>query len=560
MTHRSSAAGGWTRTLIGEWTYPRKSVPNCARLKSGIRAVLFVCILMPLQLNAQEVELSSATIKDLNEAFNAGTLTSENLVEMYLARIAAYDQSGPALNAILALNPKARETARALDMERKEQGPRSFLHGIPVVLKDNVDTDDMPTTAGSLLLAGSIPPDDAFIVQKLREAGAIILGKANMSEFASGVTMSSVGGIIRNPHDLSRTPSGSSGGTGAAIAASFAQLGIGTDTGGSVRGPSTSNGIVGLKPTHGLMSRDGIVPLALSFDMAGPMARNVYDVAAMLSVMTGVDPADDATNKSRERLNLDYTRFLDTLALQGSRIGIATQFLGRDSEVDWIISAALDAMQGAGATVVEVRLPQWLLDAKADWYTTIRWTEFGDQIRDYLATLGPEYPKTLTEMIKRSLRMNSPTAEGGTPNPTRWSLFQQEERSGSLPDYEYLAMRNHGMPMVRSLIEGLMASEDLDAIVYPTSPNRPSLVNGGSGGGGIAVGVSATNLANLSGFPDLIVPAGFTSNRLPVGISFLGRAFSEPRLLALGYAFEQTTKARRDPLNTPPLPGEGISR
>ena len=560
MTHHSSAAGGWTRTPIGEWTSPRRSAPNCARLKSGLYVVLVVSILTPLQLNAQRVGLSSATIKDLNEAFNEGTLTSENLVEMYLARITSYDQSGPALNAMLTLNSKAIETARALDTERKEQGPRSFLHGIPVVLKDNVDTADMPTTAGSLLLAGSTPPDDAFIVQKLREAGAIILGKANMSEFASGVTMSSVGGIIRNPHDLTRTPSGSSGGTGAAIAASFAQLGIGTDTGGSVRGPSTSNGIVGLKPTHGLMSRDGIVPLALSFDMAGPMARNVYDVAAMLSVMTGVDPADAATNKSRGRLDSDYTRFLDTQALQGSRIGIATQFLGRDSEVDWIISAALDAMQGAGATVVEVHLPQWLLDAKADWYTTIRWTEFSDQIRDYLDTLGPEYPKTLTEMIERSLRMNSPTAEGGTPNPTRWSLFQQEERSGSLPDYEDLAMRNHGMPMVRSLIEGLMASEDLDAIVYPTSPTRPSLVDGGSGGGGIAVGISATNLANLSGFPDLIVPAGFTSNRLPVGISFLGRAFSEPRLLALGYAFEQATKARRDPLNTPPLRGEGIGR
>lgn len=560
MTHRFPTTGGRTRTPIRQWTFPRSSAPNCARLKSGMHAVLLVCILAPFQLNAQKVGLSSATIKDLNEAFNAGTLTSERLVEMYLARIAAYDQSGPALNAVLTLNSKARETARALDTERKEQGPRSFLHGIPVVLKDNVDTADMPTTAGSLLLAGSIPPDDAFIVQKLREAGAIILGKANMSEFASGVTMSSVGGMIRNPHDLARTPSGSSGGTGAAIAASFAQLGIGTDTGGSVRGPSTSNGIVGLKPTHGLMSRDGIVPLALSFDMAGPMARNVYDVAAMLSVMTGVDLADDATKKSRGRLESDYTRFLDTQALQGARIGIATQFLGRDSEVDWIISAALDAMQRAGATVVEVRLPQWLLDAKADWYTTIRWTEFGDQIRDYLATLGPEYPKTLTEMIDRSLRMNSPTAQGGTPNPTRWSLFQQEKRSGSLPDYEYVAMKNHGMPMVRSLIEGLMASEDLDAIVYPTSPSRPSLVGGGSGGGGIAVGTSATNLANLSGFPDLIVPAGFTSDRLPVGISFLGRAFSEPRLLALGYAFEQSTKARRDPLNTPPLPGEGISR
>ena len=556
MMHLPAAAGTRTRTPIRERTSPRRSAPSRSRLKPMVRAVLLVALLTPVTLTAQRIGFSSATIEDLNEAFDAGTLTSERLVEMYLARIAVYDQSGPALNAVLALNVDAIATARALDTERRERGPRSPLHGIPVVLKDNVDTSDMPTTAGSLLLAGSIPPDDAFIVQRLREAGAIILAKANMSEFASGVTMSSVGGMIRNPHDLARTPSGSSGGTGAAIAASFAQLGIGTDTGGSVRGPSTSNGIVGLKPTHGLMSRDGIVPLALSFDMAGPMARSVYDVAAMLSVMAGVDPADEATTKSTGRLESDYTRFLDAQALQGARIGIATQFLGRDSEVDWIIDASLDAMRRAGATVIEVRLPQWLLEAKADWYTTIRWREFGGQIREYLASLGPEYPKTLGEMIERSHQMSSPTAEGGTPNPTRWSLFQQEERSGSLADYEYVAMREHGMPMVRSLIEGLIASEDLDAIVYPTSPTRPSLVNVGGGGGG----VSATNLANLSGFPDLIVPAGFTSNRLPVGISFLGPAFSEPRLLGLGYAFEQATKARRDPLNTPPLPGERIRR
>ena len=304
-------AGARTRAPIGERTpprtsprmsprtSPRDSAPSRAGLKCVVQAILLVGIFTPLTLTAQAAGLSSATIEDLNAAFDTGTLTSQRLVEMYLARIAAYDQSGPALNALLTLNSEAIETARALDAERRERGPRSPLHGIPVVLKDNVDTADMPTTAGSLILAGSIPPDDAFIVQKLRAAGAIILAKANMSEFASGVTMSSVGGRIRNPHDLARTPSGSSGGTGAAIAASFAQLGIGTDTGGSVRGPSTSNGIVGLKPTHGLMSRDGIVPLALSFDMAGPMARSVYDVAAMLGVMTGVDPADDATIKSR---------------------------------------------------------------------------------------------------------------------------------------------------------------------------------------------------------------------------------------------------------------------
>jgi len=506
--------------------------------------------------SAQTLTLSSATIEDLNAAFDAGTLTSERLVELYLARIEAYNQQGPALNAILWLNDAALATARALDAERTASGPRSPLHGIPVVLKDNIDTFDMPTTAGSLLLVGSIPPDDAFIVKKLRDAGAIILAKLNMSEFASGVTMSSVGGFIRNPHDPARSPAGSSGGTGAGIAAAFAQLGVGTDTGGSVRGPTTANGIAGLKPTHGLLSRDGIVPLALSFDMAGPMARHVYDVAVMLGAMTGVDPADAATLKSEGRFETDYTQFLDEGALRGARIGIGRDFLGSDAEVDWIIEASLQTMRDAGATVVDVRFPQWLLDVKGDWYTTIRWREFRAQIPEYLATIGPEYPKTLAEMVERSLDITSTTPDGGTPNPTRWSLLMQEERSGTLDDHEYVAMRDHGMPMVRSIVEGLMDAHDLDAIVYPTSPTRPSLVDGGGRGGGS----SATNIANLTGFPDLIVAAGFTSNRLPVGISFLGRPFSEPRLFGLGYAFEVATKVRRDPVTTPPLRGEEIRR
>ena len=519
-------------------------------------AGLIVCLGLPVVASGQTLGLSEATIADINEAFDAGTLTSEMLVERYLARIEAYDQAGPQLNAVLWMNDNAIAMARALDRERRDSGPRSPLHGIPVVLKDNVDTGDMPTTAGSVLLAGSIPPDDAFIVRKLRGAGAIILAKLNMSEFASGGAMSSLGGPIRNPHDVRRSPSGSSGGTGAAIAAGYAQTGIGTDTGGSVRGPSTANGIVGLKPTHGLLSRDGIIPLALSFDMAGPMARHVYDIAVMLNVMTGVDPADPATQKSEGRVADDYTAALDPDALRGARIGIARDVLGQDREVDWIIEASLEAMRKAGATVVDVRFPEWLLDAKGQLYTTIRWREFRAQIPEYLATLEPGYPKTLDELVAKSMEMTSPT-EDGRPNPPRWDLMRREDESGSIDDAEYIAVRDHGLALVRGIVEGIMNSADLDAIVYPTSPRRPNLVDGGGGGGG---GPSATNFANLTGFPDLIVPAGFTSSRLPVGISFLGRAFSETRLLGLGYAFEQATKARRDPLNTPALPGEGIGR
>jgi len=502
----------------------------------------------------QATGLSALTIADLNRAFASGALTSERLIELYVARIEAYDKAGPALNSVLWLNPRAIETARALDRERRERGPRGPLHGIPVVLKDNIDTFDMPTTGGSLLLAGSIPPDDAFIVKKLRDAGAIILAKVNLSEFASGATMSSMMGPMRNPHDLQRTPSGSSGGTGVAIAASFAQLGIGTDTGGSVRGPSASNGIVGLKPTHGLLSRDGIIPLSLTFDMAGPMTRSVHDVAVMLGVMTGVDPADEATLKSDGHFHSDYTRFLDADALRGARIGIARDFMGQDEEVTWIIEAALSSMRAAGATIVDVRYPQWLLNSIGEWYTAIRRPEFRAQIPDYLATLSPEYPRTLAEMVERSLQLTSTTPAGGIPNPTRWNLFKSEEASGTLTDPAYVNIRDHGLPMVRAVIEGILATNNLDAIVYPTSPRRPGLIGVPAGGGG----PSATNFANLTGFPDLIVPAGFTSDRLPVAISFLGPAFSEPRLLGLGYAFEQRTMARRDPVLTPALRNERL--
>ena len=506
---------------------------------------------------AETFELTEASIADINAAFDAGALSSEKLVALYLARIEAYDDAGPQLGAVITVNPNAMQRARALDAERRSQGPRSPLHGIPVVLKDNFDTADMPTTAGSFLLEGSMPPDDAFLVRKLREAGAIVLAKLNMSELASGGAMSSFGGPICNPHDPTRSPSGSSGGTGAAIAAAYAPIGLGTDTGGSVRGPSSANGIVGLKPTHGLVSRDGIVPLALSFDTAGPMARHVYDVAVALGVMTGVDPADTATSKSEGKLETDYTQFLDASALDGARLAIARDFMGQDGDVDWIIEASLDTLREAGATIVDVELPEWLLEVRGEFYSTIRHREFRAQIAEYLATLGPSYPKTLAELLERSKKLTAPGGSG-RPNPSRWSLLKREEESGSLEDFEYIAMQEHGLPLVRAYVEGILRKENLDAILYPTSPRRTSRTDidrRPGGGGGVG---SATRFANLTGFPDLIVPAGFTGNGLPVTLSFLGAAFTEPRLLALGYAFEQATKARRLPVHTPPLPGETI--
>jgi amidase len=522
--------------------------------------MLFVAALWATMISAapSRVDLDSATIADLNAAFDSGALTSEKLVQMCLARIQKYDRQGPALSAVMALNPKAVQTARALDAERKEKGPRSPLHGIPVVLKDNYNTADMPTTAGSVLLEGSIPPEDAFLVKKLRAAGAIILAKVNMSEFASAGAFSSLGGQSRNPHDLLRTPSGSSGGVGVAIAAAYAPLGMGTDTGGSIRGPAASNGIAGLKPTHGLLSRKGIVPLALSFDTGGPMARSVYDVAAAMGVMTGMDPADSATRKSEGKFKTDYAKDLDANALKGARIGIARDFMGADADVDWVMESALAAMRRAGATVIDVRYPKWLLDSKGEFYNAIRYPEFTAQIKAYLSTTGAQYPKSLDELIERANRFVATRPDGARPNPSRWSLFKREAESGTLEDYRYTSVRDYGLPMVRAAIDGILEAQKLDAIVYPTSSRRPALLSAPPDPPG-GPRESGANIANLTGFPDLIVPAGFTGDKLPVGISFFGPAFSEQKLLSLGYSFEQATKARRLPVNTPLLEGETIS-
>ena len=542
-------------TLILSWPRIAQSLFH----RRGLAFLAFLLAAAPAraQTPAEPGGIGWATIEDLNAAFDSGELTSERLIEMSLARIEAYDQTGPELHAMLWLNENALQRARELDEERRRSGPRSLLHGIPVALKDNVDTGDMPTTGGSALLAGAIPPDDAYIVKKLRDAGAIMLAKTALSELASGGILSSVGNYFpKNPHDPTRTPSGSSTGAGIAVAASMAQLGVGTDTGGSIRGPATDNGIVALRPTHGLLSHDGVIPLSITLDMAGPMGRHVYDVAAMLGVMTGVDPADPTTRKSAGRFETDYTQFLDAGALEGARIGIARDLMGDDESVTWVVEAALATMRAQGATIVDVRYPPWLLAVKGDWYTTVRYPEFRSQIEDYLATLGPEYPKTLQQMIDRSDEIVALMPDGSRPNPVRWNIFREEEASGELTDFEYVAMREHGFPMVQAIVHGMMDGHNLDAIVYPPSANPPTLRSAVDHFGGML----GTNIASLAGVPDLIVPAGFTPRGLPVGISFLGRAFSEPRLFALGYAFEQATRARRDPVHTPPLPGEGLRR
>lgn len=521
--------------------------------------------------HAASLNIETATIADLNKAFAAG-LTSEQLVSAYLKRIEAYDKKGPTINAVITLNPKALEIAKALDAERKSGKVRGPLHGIPIVLKDNYDTFDLPTTAGSQMLHGSIPPDDAFVVKKLRDAGAIIVAKVNLSEWAGGGGSvgalaseelrkkgavpngySSEGGQTRNPHDLTRGPAGSSGGTGAGIAAAFAQFGMGTDTGGSIRGPSSANGIAGLKPTLGLLSRDGIVPLALSFDTGGPMARSVYDVAAALGVMTGVDSADAATKASSGKFDTDYTKYLKTGSLKGARIGIARDFMGQDAETDRVIESAIATLKKQGAVIVDpLKYPQYLLDVRQSVSGIMMMAEFKAQVTDYLKTTKPGFPKSFDDLVK----LSSDPKFGYRSAGKIVGFKYQAENALDLTDPVYLSAKNEGLPLIKSSINALFTKYKLDAIVYPTSPRPATPIEPPTPTGG---GGSATSIANMTGYPDLIVPAGVTKDGLPVTISFFGQAFSEPKLLGYGYDFEQAAKARVLPKNTPALASDVIS-
>ena len=490
-------------------------------------------------------ELDEITIPELQDGMKSGKYTARSLVEKYAARIDEIDKRGPAVNAILELNPDALSIADALDQERIAKGPRGPLHGIPVLIKDNIDTADrMMTTAGSLALVGSKPPKDSFVAQKLRAAGAVILGKTNLSEWAnirsshSTSGWSGRGGQTRNPYALDRNPCGSSSGTGAGISANLAAAGIGTETDGSIVCPSSSNGLAGIKPTVGLVSRSGIIPISHSQDGAGPMCRTVRDAAILLSALTGIDPEDAATASSAGKSQTDYAQYCDPNGLKGARIGVARKYFGFSDAVDALMEQSLAVMKQKGATLVdpadietlgkfdESELLVFMYELKAD-------------LNVYLARLGPGSPvHTLQDIID----FNDRNRQKEMPYFGQ-DLFLKAQAKGPLTDKEYVdaLAKNHQLARTEG-IDALMSKHQLDAIVAPTGGPAwlTDLVNGDHVAGG------SSNAAAVAGYPNINVTAGFLSG-LPVGISFFGRAWSEPTLIKLAYSFEQATKARQAP-------------
>lgn len=489
--------------------------------------------------------MQELSILELQTHMQAGALTARGLVETYLTRIDGIDRHGPALNAVLEVNPDALAIADALDAERIARGPRSPLHGIPVLLKDNIDTADrMMTTAGSLALLGSIAPEDAFLVQKLREAGAVILGKTNLSEWAnfrstrSSSGWSSRGGQTRNPYALDRNPCGSSSGSAVAVAADLCAVAIGTETDGSIICPSQTNGIVGIKPTLGLVSRSGIIPIAHSQDTAGPMARTVEDAAILLGALTGVDPRDPATEASRGTAHTDYTQFLDAGGLRGACIGVARNFFGFHPRIDTVMETCIQTMRDLGAEIVD---PAEVVTAKT-WRKTeteVLLYEFKADLNAYLAGLGPDAPVHSLEEI---IAFNAAYADTVMPYFGQERMLQAQTK-GPLTDAAYLEAlaTNHRLARAEG-INATLQAHNLDAIVAPSGGPAwlTDWVNGDHHSGG------SSSPAAVAGYPNVTVPAG-TIFGLPVGISFFAGAYQEPTLIKLAYAFEQATRVRTPP-------------
>jgi amidase len=485
-----------------------------------------------------------ATIADIRAALAARELTCRQLVQMYIDRIEAYDKKGPTLNAIIMINPNALAVADALDAKFARSGFTGPLHCVPLIVKDNFNTADMPTSAGSLSLKGSMPASDAFQVRKLREAGALVLAKSNMAEFAWSpfeTVGSLLPGYTHNPYALDRVPAGSSGGTAAAVAAGFGAVGLGTDTGNSIRGPSSHTSLVGIRSTMGLTSRDGIVPLFLNRDIGGPMARTVADAVAVFDIVAGYDPADPVTAASQGKRPDSYLQFLDKDGLRGARIGVLRQlFMGPDTdpEILKLLEQALADMKRQGAEIVEgVNIPEIDEIPLANLFCN----RFKYDIEAYLAGLGPQAPvKNLDEILASqkfhpSIEKRMRDAQAEPPPDRNPSCLVAEES---------------GRRLARAVLTA-MDNAKLDALVYPSWNNPPRLI----GDLNTPHGNNSNRIAPPTGFPAMTVPMGFVRASLPAGLQILGRPWSEPTLIRIGYAYEQTTRHRRPPASTPPLSG-----
>lgn len=490
-------------------------------------------------------------VDTLRELLAAGEVTSTQLVKAYQARIDAYEEAyadQPGINAVITEDPRAVAEAAKLDTERRRGHVRGPLHGIPILVKDNYDTGDLPTSNGSLALERWRSADDAEQVARLREAGAIIVAKTNLHEYASGITtISSLGGQTRNPYDQTRNPGGSSGGTGAGIAAGFGAVGMGSDTCGSIRIPAAHNSLVGLRPTHGLSSRDGIAPMSYTQDVGGPIAKSVTDVALVLDATAGYDPDDPSTEASLGQVPATYTTALDDDALDGARIGVLTDYLGTsaaEQPTTALIRAAVDDLAAQGATVLELPAQPALMSAVGA--SGVINDEFERDLNLYLAAPGSRFPASLARLEPPAdvVTMDD-IITSGKVTPTVLSSLRSRQGVSTGPQEAYhqrLQRRAEAQTLLRTLLE----QNDLDALVYPTIRQQAALI-------GLSQPGSNCSLSANTGFPALTVPAGFTPDGMPVGVELLGLPFSEPALLGLGYDYEQATHHRTPPVSTPPL-------
>jgi len=515
------------------------STLRLATIVAGAFLALCIVGVGRAQAPPKSFELLEATIPDLQAALASGSVTSRDLVSMYLARIDAYDQKGPALNAISAIDGQAQAQAEALDLERKTRPLRSPLHGIPIIIKDNYETVTMQTADGSRSLAGWVAGTDAVLVRKLRDAGAIIIAKSNMHEFARGITtLGSLFGQTRNPYMLDRNPGGSSGGTGAAIAANFAAVGMGSDTCGSIRIPASHNSLAGIRGTQGLASRTGIIPLSSTQDIGGPIGRSVTDVAIVLDAIVGYDPADPQTAASIGHIPKSYTDFLQLGGLRGARIGTLTNLFGADpadAEVATVVRAAINQMKASGAELVDVTIPglnELLMDRLNGFLILTQ--DFKFDFNAYLAAHPTAPARTLEEVLASG--KYHPSLETGLRT-------SQAVESRDTKEYlEHIVKRD----TLRQAILKAMADHRLDALAYPTIRRKANVAGQPQAG-------TNCHLSANSGLPAIVVPGGFTPDGLPVGVELLGRAWSEPLLIKLAYAYEQATRHRRPPASTPAL-------